>query len=86
MDTFYDSNAAELGLCLDRPNFLMRRDIIQLIPSDIAIRITHPSADAQITGFQGLFVILNTKSEAEELRRLIVHYFNHSASLRGHLS
>ena len=86
MDTFHDSNEALRGLCLDRFNFLMKGGIIQLLPPNIALHINHDSANAQITGFQELFVILNTKSEADELRKLIVHYFNHSAPLRRHLS
>jgi hypothetical protein len=85
-DTFHDSDQAELALCRNRPNFLRRDDIVKIIPSAIAKRIYHPGDIAQIAGFQELFVHLNTNPDAEELRRLIVNYFNASFDLRCYLS
>ena len=85
-DTFHDSDQAELALCRDRPNFLMRYDIVKLIPSAIAKHIYHPGDIAQIAGFQELFVHLNTNPDAEELRKLIVNYFNALLNLRCYLS
>ena len=85
-DTFHDSDQAELALCRDRPNFLMGYDIVKLIPSAIAKHIHYPGDIAQIAGFQELFVHLNTNPDAEELRKLIVNYFNAPLNLRCYLS
>jgi len=86
VDTFYLSDEAESALCRDRLNFLMRHDIVQLIPPAIMKRVSHPGDNAQIEGFQELFVHLNTDPRAERLRKLIVEYFNVSPILRPYLS
>lgn len=65
---------------------MQRPDILRLVPSDIAKRIYHSGDNAQITGFQELFVLVNADPSAEELRRLLVNYFNDSSVLRNHLS
>jgi len=86
MDTFYPIDEAESALCRDRPNFLTRHDIVQLIPPAITKRVNHPGDIAQIEGFQELFVHLNTDPSAEKLRKLVVNYFNGSPILRPYLS
>jgi hypothetical protein len=59
---------------------------MQLIPERIAKRVIHPGDDAQINGFEELFVLLNTDQDAGRLRKLIVDYFNNTPFLREHLS
>ena len=86
LDTFSLSDDAESALCRDRPNFLMRHDIAKLIPAATMKRVSHPGDNAQIEGFQELFVHLNTDPRAERLRKLIVEYFNVSPILRSYLS
>jgi hypothetical protein len=86
VDTFHDSDIARFDLYCDRLNFIQNSDIMKLIPSNIAMRIMSPGDDAQITGFQELFVLLNTNARAEQLRKLIVNYFNNSPTLSEHLS
>lgn len=49
------------------------------------MRIVHSGDIAQIEGFRELFILLNTDPGADELRQLIVTYFNNSPSLQGHL-
>jgi len=53
--TFIDSFELEMDLCADRARFLLRRDIMKLIPRDIKKRIAHHSAEAHVTGFEQLF-------------------------------
>jgi len=57
-----------------------------LIPKSIQLPIIHSGDNAQITGFEELFVLLNTNPNAEDLRRLVVSYFNKYPDLQGHLS
>ena len=59
---------------------------MKLIPSSIAKHIYYLGDIAQIAGFQELFVHLNTNPDAEELRKLIVNYFNAALNLRCYLS
>ena len=86
VDTFCLSDDAESALCRDRPNFLTRHDIVELIPAAIMKRLSHPGDNAQIEGFQELFVHLNTDPRADKLRKLIVEYFNLSPILCRYLS
>ena len=64
---------------------MQQNEILVLIPRDIRMRIVHPGDIAQIEGFRELFILLNTDPRADELRQLIVTYFNNSPSLQGHL-
>lgn len=84
--TFVEGEEAETDLSIDRPRFMQRQDIMELIPRNIKKHITHPGDIGQIHGFQELFVYLERSSASEELRRLIVDYFARSPTLRGHLS
>jgi hypothetical protein len=84
--TFINSFDAETSLCADRPDFIKRHDIMDLIPDEIKKQLVHAGDTAQIKGFQGLFVYLNDKVRAKKLRPLVVFYFKDSPVLRGHLS
>ena len=75
-----------MDLSTDRPRFILRKDMMTLIPSNIKKRIIHPGDNGQIQGFQELFVHLERSSAADELRALIVEYFMRSPQLRAHLS
>lgn len=83
--TFVDSYNAEAALCADRPVFVSRRHIMELIPEKIMKYIDHSDVNAHITGFQELFLYLNTR-RPRPLRRLIEAYFRDTPYLRGHLS
>jgi hypothetical protein len=85
-ETFIDSDQAQNELSSDRPAFILRKDIMALIPSDIKRHIIHPDAIAQIRGFTDLFIFLNNDYNATSLRPLIETYFNDSTPLRGNLS
>ena len=85
VDAFVDSDDAEAALCANRTAFV-QRDVKTSIPSHIWKQIVHPGDIAQITGFQELFLILNTNPAADGLRQLVVDYFNDSPPLRAHLS
>src|ERR1700733_4993488 len=80
--TFVDSDEAEDALCNDRPSFVVRNDIMKLIPRKIQRRITHSADLAQIDGFQDLFIHLNSHPGPHELRHLIIAYFRGSPYLR----
>ena len=84
--TFVDGEAAEDALCNDRPSFVVRNDIMSLIPRNIRRCLAHSADLAQIEGFQDLFIYLNDRPGAHELRRLVIAYFRSSPCLRGHLS
>lgn len=81
-----DSDEAEDALCHDRPGFIMRREILKLIPGKIKKHITHPGDNAQIKGFQELFVYLNKHPGPERLRRAVAAFFDDTVHLRPHLS
>jgi hypothetical protein len=81
-----DSEDAEGALCSDRPNFIKSREILKLIPGKIRKRITHLGDNAQIEGFQELFIYLNQNPGPKILRRLVVAYFHDTLHLRAHLS
>ena len=84
--TFVDYDEAEDALCGDRSSFVVRNDIMELIPRNIGKRITHPGENAQIAGFHDLFIFLNDQSSPQELRQLVIAYFRGSPYLCGHLS
>ena len=85
-EIFKKSDDAEASLCEDRAAFVLRNDIMALIPSRITKYMIHSGSDAQIRGFQELFLYLNKDSSPAPLRQLIHAYFNDSPPLRGHLS
>ena len=85
-ETFIDSDDAEAALCEDRCAFVLRNDIMGLIPSHIKKRLIHSDVNAHIRGFQELFVHLNKNRPPHRLRQLIEAYFNDSPPLRGNLS
>jgi len=83
---FKKSDDAEDSLCKDRSAFVLRNDIMKLIPSRITKYMIHSGPEAQIRGFEELFLYLNKDRSSAPLRQLIHAYFNDSPSLRGHLS
>jgi len=83
---FKKSDDAEASLCEDRSAFVLRNDIMALIPSRITKYMIHSGPEAQVRGFQELFLYLNKDPSPPPLRQLIYAYFNDSPSLRGHLS
>jgi len=84
--TFIRADEAEDALCRDRPAFIMRPDIMDLIPRDITRYMGNPEATAYIKGFQELFIYLNQEPRPWRLCALIEAYFNDSPALCGHLS
>ena len=85
-DTFINSDEAEAALCNDRPSFVVRRDIMALVPSHIKRRMIHPDPSAHIPGFRELFIYLNNNQSSMRLRQMIEDYFDNSLPLRGNLS
>ena len=85
-ETFINSDDAEAALCRDRSGFILRNDIMAIIPGDIKKRMIHPDVNAHIQGFQELFVHLNKGHPLKRLRELVEAYFNDCPPLRGHLS
>jgi len=85
-EIFKKSDDAEDSLCNDLSAFVLRNDIMKLIPRRITRYMTHSGPEAQIRGFQELFLYLNKDPSPMPLRHLIHTYFNDSPSLRGHLS
>jgi hypothetical protein len=83
-ETFIKSDDAEAALCGDRSAFVLRNDIMVLIPSRIKKHMIHSDSMAHIHGFEELFVYLNQRPN--RLRQLVVAYFNDCPPLRGHLS
>jgi hypothetical protein len=84
-ETFINSDEAEAALCEDRARFILRRDIMAIIPGHIKKRMIHSDVNAHIQGFQELFVHLNTDRPLR-LRELVEAYFNDCPPLREHLS
>jgi len=72
---FLDGDDAEAALCFDRPAFIMRHDILKLIPGSIQRRITHPGDIVNIEGFWELFIYLNKTPGQKVLRQLVESYF-----------
>ena len=85
-DTFSSSNEAQAALCNDRSSFVVRRDIMTLVPDHIEMRMTHHDPSAHIPGFQELFIYLNNNQSSMHLRQMIEDYFDNSPPLRGNLS
>jgi hypothetical protein len=85
-ETFIKSDDAEAALCEDRSVFILRNDIMALIPRQIKKHMIHSDSKAHIHGFQELFVYLNKDRSPTRLRQLIYAYFNDSPPLRGNLS
>ena len=85
-EIFKKSDEAEASLCEDRSVFVLRNDIMALIPRHITRYMIHSAPEAHIRGFQELFLYLNKDPSPTRLRQLIHAYFNDSPSLRGHLS
>ena len=85
-EMFKKRDDAEASLCEDRSAFVLRSDIMALIPGRITKFMIHSGPEAQIRGFQELFLHLNKDQSPAPLRELIHTYFNDSPSLRGHLS
>jgi hypothetical protein len=85
-EIFKKSDDAEASLCEDRSAFLLRNDIMALIPSRVTKYMIHSGPEAQVRGFQELLLYLNKDASPTQLRQLIHAYFNDSPSLRGHLS
>ena len=55
------------------------------LPADIRWHILHPGVDAQIQGFQDLFILLDSDPAPDSLRATVVAYFNRTPRLREHL-
>ena len=85
-DEIFKSDDAESALCAERFTFVLRNEIMALIPSHITKYMIHSDSKAQVHGFEELFLYLNKDSSPTRLRQLIHAYFNDSPSLRGHLS
>jgi len=85
-ETFKKSDDAEASLCEDRAAFVLRNDIMALIPGHITKYMIHSNPEARVRGFQELFLYLNEDPSPAPLRQLIHAYFNDCPSLRGHLS
>jgi len=83
-DTFIDSNDAEDALCGDRSGFLKSVQI-ELIPRHIWSHLIHPEPAVHIKGFRNLFDYLNTEPIVDDLRQLVVNYFNEYPYLQPHL-
>ena len=85
-DTFISSDEAVAALCNDRSSFVVRNDIMTLVPGHIRLRMTHHDASAHIPGFQELFIYLNNNQSSTRLRQRIEDYFDNSPPLRENLS
>jgi hypothetical protein len=57
----------------------------ELIPPYIWNLLIQDSLSVQYTGFAKLFVYLNTEPTANELRKLVVDYFNDRPYFQPHL-
>ena len=84
--TFINSEEAENDLRMDRAQFVQQRELMASLPADIRKHIVHLGDNAQVKGFEDLFIFLDRSPTADNLRQMVVHYFNKSPSLRGHLS
>ena len=85
-DTFISSDEAVTALCSDRFSFVVRGDIMTLVPDYITACMIHPDPRAQISGFRELFIYLNNNKSSMPLRQMIEDYFANSPPLRGNLS
>ena len=85
-DTFISSIEAQAALCNDRSSFVVRDDIMTLVPGHIKGRMNHSDPIAHTSGFQKLFIHLNKNRSSTRLRQMIEDYFDNSPPLREHLS
>ena len=85
-DTFISSDEAEAALCNDRSSFVVRSDIMTLVPVHIKMHLIHPDPSAHIPGFRELFIYLNNNRSSMLLRQIVKDYFDNSPPLRGNLS
>ena len=85
-DMFISSDEAETALCNDRSSFVVRGDIMTLVPGQIKKLMNNYESTAHISGFRELFIHLNNNQSSMPLRQMIEDYFNESPSLRGNLS
>ena len=85
-DTFISCDEAEAALCNDRSSFVVRSDIMTLVPGHIKMPMIHPEPSAHILGFRELFIYLNNNQGSMHLRQMIEDYFDKSPPLRGNLS
>ena len=85
-DTFTSSDEAEDALCNDRSSFVVRGDIMTLVPGHIKRLMNHSDPSAHISGFQELFIYLNKSQSSTRLRQMTEDYFDKSPPLREHLS
>jgi len=58
---------------------------MELIPRPIWSHLIHSEPTAHIKGFRNLFDYLNTEPIADDLRQLVVNYFNEYPRLQPHL-
>jgi len=58
---------------------------MELIPRHIRRHIVHEGDNAHIEGFQKLFDCLNAEPAADDLRQMVVDYFNDHRYLQQHL-
>ena len=72
-------------MCRERSGVLQSHLMMDLVPRDIKRHIHHQGDNAQIEGFRKLFDYLNTDPAADDLRQLVVNYFNDRPCLRSHL-
>ena len=63
----------------------MRTGRIELIPRHIRRHIVHGGDNAHIEGFRQLFDHLNAELAADDLRQLVVNFFNDHPALQPHL-
>ena len=84
-DTFVKSDDAEDSLRADHSGFRRNGHLMELVPRDIQRHIIDDGDNARIEGFRKLFDYLNTDPAANDLRQLIVNYFNDHPYLREHL-
>ena len=85
-DTFISSDEAVAALCNDRSSFVVRNDIMTLVPGHIKMQMNHPEPSTHILGFRELFIYLNNNQGSMHLRQMIEQYFDKSPPLRGNLS
>lgn len=83
--TFVNVDDAQVALNEDRSDFILRSDIMEIIPKPTRRRIIHPRDEGQIKGFEDLFDLLELPA-SEGLRRIITDYFAQKPALRKHLS
>ena len=84
-ETFINAVEAEAALFGDQFAFVLRSDIMALIPSRITKRMNHRDTKVQVQAFRELFIYLDTNRCPILLHQLIEAYFD-DRTLLGHLS